>query len=939
MGDTFGKYELVKKIARGGMAEVFLARQQGEIGGFTKHVAIKRLFPHLTEEQETIDMFMDEGRIAASLSHPNIVQIFDLGVVDDFLYIAMEYVHGRDLRSVLEEGYTQDNFVPIELAASIGAQVAAGLHYAHTRIGDDGEPMNIVHRDVSPQNILISGDGSVKICDFGIAKAEHRLSHTKAGQVKGKFSYMAPEQIETGNVDPRSDVFALGIVLYEMTTMTRLFRAENQYEALEKILYAGIEPPTSLRAGYPPELERIIMKALERDAGSRFQSAEQMQEELDNWLVANQASTSPVPIARYMRALFGDLTKPIQDQVVAETTGPMQVSEEIVKAVDGKPDTDATAINVDNDELAAAEKLAAEEDAKRSAAVDKKDVTEMDEDDLDAALDFALGAPSEADVVLQTPDSPAPIPVADQEPEVDHAGEDATVISDRSADLAHADAAAPTPDPEPEAPQTPAAASAAPPIVPTVAKEPTVDDLVGERDPDPQPVSVPDVPVAKAPELGNARSEPPPADRSGPPPAGPPPAAISGTIPTAPPSSKSAERRAREVMGEDDEPAYTPSDASLDELEDASGLAQTKTGVIVGVLGVLGVIAILGIVAASWNTEGSNMENEVKKSTIDPELLKIEVAPKAERVAAAIETTPAEVQVVINGLPADVEAGRVSLVKGRKNEVVVYAKGFKPGRAVVDGEGSGAPLSFTLDPLPAAEEIPPEELADLNIVTEPRNADVYVDGELVGKSPTTISGLWTGAEHHVFIELDDRYPYGAFVGLVKGSENLLEAQLAKLDAKGKKDTVEVLFKAIPRGTIVQLEGETERLGATPFFKNFDRNSHIVANLEEKDSVPTRRHLSLEDVGTFELRPFLQKMLREKGTLTIFVEPMGPEIYVGANAYGQGPAGNLVLPEGTVKVVLDTPHGREEVAVEVIPNTHTRYTLEHNKDGVKVIKKK
>ncbi len=918
MGDTFGKYELVKKIAKGGMAEVFLARQKDESSGSIKHVAIKRLFPHLTGEQEIVDLFLVEGRIASTLAHANVVPILDCGVIDEFLYLTMEYVHGRDLRSILEEGYSQDNFIPTELAASLGAQVAAGLHYAHTLTGEDGASLNIVHSDISPQNILVSVDGAVQICDFGVSKVEQLMSQTQAEQVKGKFSYMAPEQIESSQVDARSDVFALGVVLYETTTMTRLFRADNQFEALEKILYAGIEPPTTLRAGYPVELEKIVMRALERDPSARYQTAEAMQTELENWLVQNQASTSPVALARYMRGLFPVLSKPISDSV-AETTGPMQVSEDVVLAVDGKKpaaDEDKTVADEEFERPTAAADASMSQETKK-----KKDVTEMDEDDLDKALDFALGAPSEADVVIQRPMSEAseaglatepmkeaveaPKPEPEPEPaEREYVDEEPTVISERAPEIAELDVAEPASTSQ---------------IVPLVASEPPA--VVSAPAPAPAPVVAAAAPAAK------------PAPSS---PAAP--AGRSGNIPSAPPGSMkppaaiSAEGRARAAFGEGT--PKMPSDLSLDELEDASGLSTKRNGMIVVGLFAFVLIAFILAYALSLDTTDSEMEREVERTQVDPSLLVTEVAKKLERVSATIETTPPDAYIVVDGLPVTVEGGKVGLVKGQKNEINVYAAGHKSARVYVDGVGSGSPLGVTLEPL---EEVPADETADLNILTEPRGATVWVDGVEVGSSPTTVTGLWTGEEHHVYIESEGRFPYTGFISLVKKSENLVETKLAKRDS-AKKNYVEVIFAAIPRGSVVQIEGEAESLGVTPFFKTRDRNTFITVSFEERDSVPMRRHAALEDVGTFELRPFLQPMKRERGTVTIYVEPMGPEIYVGNNAYGQGPAGNISLPEGSVNVVLDTPHGRQEVAVQVIPNTHTRYTLTHSQSGVKATKK-
>jgi|GEM_PF-2352085 len=311
MSETFGPYQLIRKIAHGGMAEVFLASRQGEIGGFTKQVAIKRIYQHLAEDPELITMFFDEARIAAQLNHPNIVQIYDLGQIDGFFYIAMEFIHGRDVRSICERGIQVSNFLPIPSAVKIVAESAAGLHYAHTRADSSGTPLNIVHRDVSPQNILVAMNGGVKVCDFGIAKAEERLTHTRTGQFKGKFAYMSPEQVigDGRAIDLRSDIFSLGIVLYEITVCTRLFRGKNDYDTIRMVAESDVKLPTQVRANFPPELERIIMKALSREPSQRYQTAEEMQVELEEWLLEQRAKTSPVHIARYMAQIFPEMVE------------------------------------------------------------------------------------------------------------------------------------------------------------------------------------------------------------------------------------------------------------------------------------------------------------------------------------------------------------------------------------------------------------------------------------------------------------------------------------------------------------------------------------------------------------------------------------------------------------------------------------------------------
>lgn len=306
MEQTFGKYRLIEKIGSGGMAEVYLATQLGDLAGFEKQVALKMMSQNLSDREDLVIMFLDEARIAAQLNHPNIVHVYDLGRVEDTLYIAMEYVEGKDLRRICEKGIDCDNFLSREFAARIIADAAAGLHYAHTSTDNQGQPRNVVHRDVTPQNILVSMDGQIKVADFGVAKAEDRLGHTRVGQRKGKLSYMSPEQFEASTVDARSDVYALGILLYETTVQTRLFRGRSDFETMSLIANSAVTPPRDLRPDYPAELASIVMRALEKDPDDRYQSALEFQNALEDWLHAQAKRVGPAEIAEYMRAIFPD---------------------------------------------------------------------------------------------------------------------------------------------------------------------------------------------------------------------------------------------------------------------------------------------------------------------------------------------------------------------------------------------------------------------------------------------------------------------------------------------------------------------------------------------------------------------------------------------------------------------------------------------------------
>ncbi len=277
----FGPFLLDRKLADGGMAELFLARQSGA-AGFEKQLVVKRILPALSTDAQFVDMFLNEARLAAQLSHPNVVQVHEAGHVDGQYYIAMEYIDGADLRLFYDEAETTGRPTAPGIACRIVADLLAGLHYAHTRTDEHGEPHGIVHRDVSPQNVLVTRGGTVKIVDFGIAKATRSGAQlTRAGQVKGKISYLSPEQAMGRPLDARSDVFACGILLWELVTGERLFSRPNDMAAILAITEDPIALPRSVRPDLPEALDRLVGQALARPLPQRFASAQAMQAELE----------------------------------------------------------------------------------------------------------------------------------------------------------------------------------------------------------------------------------------------------------------------------------------------------------------------------------------------------------------------------------------------------------------------------------------------------------------------------------------------------------------------------------------------------------------------------------------------------------------------------------------------------------------------------------
>ena len=305
---SFGRYELLMQVSQGGMATLYLARMSGP-EDFEKVLAIKKIHDHLSQEPEFIDMFLDEARIAARIQHPNVATIFDLGEVDESFFIAMEYIHGQNLREILREAARRKRRIPWEYSVGVAARAAAGLHAAHELIGTDGKPLDVVHRDVSPQNILLSYSGHVKVVDFGIAYAEEKLGHTAAGTLKGKAAYMSPEQASGDPLDRRSDIFSLGIVLFESVCMRRLFRKDTQTGTLMKVRQAKVPPPSRIVKGIPPELERIILKALAKEPADRYATMREMAEDLEELLVAHRKAVTSTKLSSLVEDLFHDRKK------------------------------------------------------------------------------------------------------------------------------------------------------------------------------------------------------------------------------------------------------------------------------------------------------------------------------------------------------------------------------------------------------------------------------------------------------------------------------------------------------------------------------------------------------------------------------------------------------------------------------------------------------
>ena len=308
-----GQYYLMEKIAQGGMAEIYKGLSY-DLHGLKKTVVIKKILPHIAASKEFIDSLIDEAKIAVSLSHGNIAQTYDLGKVGDDYFMVMEYVEGKSLSLIHKRCLASGKLIPIQYLCHFICEVLSGLDYMHRRTDDNGRPLHIIHRDISPQNVIVTYSGTLKIIDFGIAKAAIKIGTTDSGILKGKFSYMSPEQARGDQIDHRSDIFSLGIIFHEMLTGKRLFKTDDARETLRNVRRAKVEPPSAFRGDLPDELDRIIMKALSKDRRHRYAFASDMRDDLLKFLSTAYPDFKPSDSGDFVRELFRDeISKPSED--------------------------------------------------------------------------------------------------------------------------------------------------------------------------------------------------------------------------------------------------------------------------------------------------------------------------------------------------------------------------------------------------------------------------------------------------------------------------------------------------------------------------------------------------------------------------------------------------------------------------------------------------
>jgi serine/threonine-protein kinase len=306
-----GRYDLIYRLGSGGMAAVFVGRLAG-LAGFERVVSVKIIHHHLADSKKFINMFLDEARMAASIHHPNVVEIHEVGCDRGTYFMVGEFVHGPDLGRMLRRFEDNGKLPPPQYAAYIAAQVCMGLHAAHETRDKDGHPLNLIHRDVSPNNVLISYDGFVKLIDFGVAWARNKLAHTESGALKGKIGYISPEQILGQAVDRRSDIFSVGVLLYIMSTLSHPFPGKSDAERLNKIISGQIQPPSEIRSDVHPGIERIILKAMAASPADRYSNAQEMAEDLTSFIVSIGETVKPQELGKLVSTEF-EKEKPVHE--------------------------------------------------------------------------------------------------------------------------------------------------------------------------------------------------------------------------------------------------------------------------------------------------------------------------------------------------------------------------------------------------------------------------------------------------------------------------------------------------------------------------------------------------------------------------------------------------------------------------------------------------
>ncbi len=768
----FGRYLLLDRINIGGMAEVWRGKVFGA-GGFERLVAIKRILPNIAEDEEFISMFQDEAKISVQLTHANICQIYELNRLGPSLYIAMEYVPGKDLRSIFERARKKGEPPPVPLVCYVIGKLCEGLDYAHRKKDQHGRDLNVVHRDISPQNVLISFEGEVKVIDFGIAKAAGKVTKTQAGILKGKFGYMSPEQIRGLPLDRRSDVFAIGVCLYELLTGERLFVGESDFQVLEKVRKAEVLPPSTYNRKIPEALERIVLKALAKDPTDRFQYASELADELQRFLITSDSIFSRKDLMQYMKSTFAeevererarvaeyaDIKAPegmlgeggLGVPVLPRNTGP------ILAAVPTPPSTPAVVKSASLPRLTAASPVSQPREDEGTLLVDGSEVL--------ASVEAAR---------------PVVHPIAGSEPQTDPeraagAGESGDPpVSPVDETIVRLRPGAPTPVPSGHA-----SAVVPPPLPPR--PQPAAPVAEAAPLPPPAPAQAPEETVGGLPVLATLTGPTPPAS--------PPPEAPSDSVPVVAPAGDTvvpaATAEVPQLGAQAGATAPTPA-AELEAADVAAALGAPRARRQVWPWAAAA-IAALAAICAAWALVREPPRGRVV----------LDVSPPEARGRVRLTVAGTDL-----GVPTHWPV--VQPAPSGKVEILASADGFKP--ALVEATvGRGEAPTSVLVALQRAATV-----ARFTVLPEPDDAEVRLDGQVVKRSGSHglfVGELVPGVEHSLQIRRAGYKPVDTRVSARSAEEPVeLRTTLEPLEFP-------LLVTSAPPGAVV-FSGE-RLLGVTP----------------------------------------------------------------------------------------------------------------------------
>lgn len=881
----FGKYTLLKRIATGGMADIFLAHMKSNLG-FEKEVVIKRLRAEHAANPDLVGMFLDEARTAANLTHPNIAQIFDLGEAEAGGYfIAMEYVRGVDLRHICAQGIEAGNYLPLHHAVRILASVCDALAYAHEECTAAGVQLKVVHRDVSPTNILVSYDGACKLIDFGIAKARTQATLTKVGQIKGKFGYMAPEQCRGEPVDARTDIFAVGINLYEITLGRRLFQGGTEIETLEAIENAVVPPPREVNPRYPEALERVVMRALAKDPADRYPDARQMQIALEEFLVSAGLRSTGGMLAAYMRRLFRDR--------IAEDNASLSKLRAMARSM---PPSAAPPPSGDDDD--ATTRVSTRPDAS------------------DQTVKVQVGQLAEQQPVVQPPAAQQPVvqqPVA-QQPAVQQPVVQQPVVQQ-------------------------------PVVQQPVVQQPVVQQPVVQQPVVQQP---PSVIVAD-----HAHTPPSAADWPGGPSvvvdpgitapglrpafaAGPAQARVEQMNPWSALNTVSARpprRRSRLDLPADFAPPTEPNpDIMLDDDDLKIRKPRSYGGIIMLLLIAGGGFALYTVMMQ--DAQSDRVRGNPNMQIAPPKLDTTTASKGPERPPPAkamlrLTSTPPGARVSVNGnMVGGVTPTAVQVFQGASATVTMMLEGHKPATKRLAVTGASAEAALTLE----AGDAP---TGALDVRTEPGGADVWLDGQPVGKTPLQLDKVAAGTVRTLRFQLAGRYDHTVLYHLEPEKTGRIFVRLPT--AIGERTMAAVQVETRPVGAEV---GRITEKGIKPAGTTTGQiGVKINAPIDEPLSLQaTKAKHAPASVDLDVQDPFYTVYLRLKPPVVHYGAfslsgSRGLTVYVGSEELGKSPIRNEKLKAGTHKLtVVDEESGTRHVSQIVIDKDQTLGLKVAFKDG-------